>query len=114
MPLASGSNALAVAALHAGLPAASDEAREAIVDERVRRAGVSGGRGARVERDLRLPEHFRARVDELTAAARGRVPRATRADLINAAIERGVPGDAEHAARLVAEHAQRLERGAAA
>jgi hypothetical protein len=103
-------NALAVAALHAGLPAATDDARAAIVDERVNRAGE---RAARIERNLRLPEHLRARLDELTAAARGRLPRATRADLINAALARGLPADAEQAAHLAAEHAQRLERAAA-
>lgn len=104
-------NALAVAALHAGLPAAPADARAAIVDERVSRAGA---RVARIERNLRLPEHLRARVDELTAAARGPLPRATRADLINSALMRGLPDDAEHAARLVAEHARRVERAAAA
>lgn len=53
-------NALAVAAPHAdGLPAASDAARSAIVVERVNRAGI---RSASIERNLRLPEHLRARV----------------------------------------------------
>jgi len=103
-------NALAVAVLHAGLPLEPDDVRSAIVDERVRRAGNPI---ARVEANLRLPEQLRARVDELTAAARERLPRATRADLVNAALRRGLPGDAEAAARLVAEHAQRLERAAA-
>src|SRR3954447_9522802 len=104
-------NALAVAALHAGVPAAPEEARAAIVDERVRRAGV---RVARIERNLRLPEHLRARIDELISTTRGRLPRATRADLINAALQRGLPADAEGAALLVTEHARRLERAAAA
>ena len=104
-------NALAVAALHAGVPAAPEEARAAIVDERVSRAGL---RVARIERNLRLPEHLRARIDELTFATRGRLPRATRADLINAALRRGLPADAEGAALLVTEHARRLERAAAA
>lgn len=104
-------NALAVAALQAGLPAATDAARAVIVDERVSRAGV---RTARIERNLRLPEHLRARLDELTFAARGRLPRATRADLINAALHAGLPADAELVAELVAAHARRLERAAAA
>lgn len=104
-------NALAVAVLHAGLPLETDAVRSAIVDERVRRAG---DQVARVERNLRLPEQLRARLDELTAAARQRLPRATRADLGNAALRRGLPADALAAARLVAEHAQRLERAAAA
>jgi hypothetical protein len=104
-------NALAVAALQAGLPAEVDDARGVIVDERVNRAGV---RSARIERNLRLPEHLRARIDVLTAAARGLLPRATRADLINAALRRGLPADAEHAAELVADHARRVERAAAA
>jgi hypothetical protein len=104
-------NALAVAALHAGLPAAADAVCAAIVDERVGRAGI---RGARIERNLRLPEHLRARIDELTFAARGQLPRATRADLINAALRGGLPADAELAAELVAAHARRVELAAAA
>lgn len=104
-------NALAVAALHAGLPGTAEDARAAIVDERVSRAG---GRVPRIERNLRLPEQLRARIDELTSAARGRLPRATRADLINAALRRGLPLDAELAAQLVADHARRVERAAAA
>jgi hypothetical protein len=100
-------NALAVAALQAGLPAEADDARGVIVDERVNRAGV---RSARIERNLRLPEHLRARIDELAAAVRGQLPRATRADLINAALRRGLPADAERAAELVADHARRVER----
>ena len=103
-------NSLVVAALQAGLPPHSDHAREAIVDERVRRAGQTP---ARVEHNLRLPEHLRARIDELVAAARERLPRAARADLINAALRTGLPEDAEYAAELVAEHARRLERDAA-
>jgi Arc/MetJ-type ribon-helix-helix transcriptional regulator len=104
-------NALAVAALHAGLPGAAEDARAAIVDERVSRAGQ---RAPRIERNLRLPEQLRARIDELTSASRARLPRATRADLVNAALRRGLPGDAERAAHLAADHAQRLERAAAA
>ena len=103
-------NALAVAVLHAGLPLENDAVRSAIVDERVRRAGEPV---ARVERNLRLPAQLRARVDELTRAACEQLPRATRADLVNAALRRGLPGDAQAAAQLVAEHAQQLERAAA-
>jgi hypothetical protein len=103
-------NALAVAVLHAGLPLEADAVRSAIVDERVRRAG---DQVARVERNLRLPEQLRARVDALTIAARDRLPRATRADLVNAALRRSLPPDAQAAAELVAEHAKRLERAAA-
>lgn len=104
-------NALAVAALQAGLPAQSDVAREAIVDERERRAFATS---ARVERNLRLPVQMRARVDELVAAARERLPRANRADLVNAALGHGLPADAEAAAQLVAQYNGRLERSAAA
>lgn len=104
-------NALAVAALQAGLPPHSDGARAAIVDERVRRAGMSV---ARIEHNLRLPEQLRARIDELVAAARERLPRVNRADLVNAALRDGLPPDAEHAATLVCEYARRLERAAAA
>lgn len=104
-------NALAVAALNAGLPAAPEAARTAIVDERVNRAGL---RSARIERNLRLPEQLRARIDELTFATRGQLPRATRADLVNAALRDGLPTDAEQATKLVAAHAQRVELAAAA
>ena len=104
-------NALVVAALQAGLPPHSDQAREAIVDERVSRAGQSP---ARVERNIRLPEHLRARIDELVASARERLPRGSRADLVNASLRRGLPADAEQAAELVAAHARRLERAVAA
>ncbi len=104
-------NALAVAALHAGLPAATEAARAIMVDERVSRAGM---REARIERNLRLPEHLRARVDELTFAARDQLRRANRADLINAALRAGLPADAQQAAELVTAHAQRVERSAAA
>jgi hypothetical protein len=104
-------NALAVAALQTGLPVAADAARAMIVDERVNRAGI---RAARMERNLRLPEHLRARVDELTFAAQHQVPRATRADLVNAALRAGLPTDAQQAAELVAEHARRVERAAVA
>jgi predicted transcriptional regulator len=103
-------NALAVAALQSGLPAATDDARAVIVDERVNRAGA---RTARIERNLRLPEHLRARIDELAVAARGQLPRATRSDLINAALRRGLPADAQRAAALVADHARCVERAAA-
>jgi len=104
-------NALVVAALQAGLPPQSDVARDAIVDERVRRAGITP---ARIEHNLRLPEHLRVRIDELTAAARERLPRVARADLVNAALRAGLPADPQEAAQLVSEHARRLERAAAA
>ena len=103
-------NALALAALQAGLPAQSDAARAAIVEERVRRIDEPG----RVERNLRLPLQLRARVDELVAAARQRMPRVNRADLVNAALGAGLPADAQQAAALVADYARRLERAAAA
>jgi Arc/MetJ-type ribon-helix-helix transcriptional regulator len=104
-------SALAVAAMQAGLPAHSDQARMAIVDERVSRAGAVP---ARVERNFRLPEQLRTRVDELVAAAREHLPRVNRADLVNAALHRGLPTDAQQAADLVSEHARRRERAAAA
>ncbi|MGA2926853.1 MAG: hypothetical protein ABSG43_12810, partial [Solirubrobacteraceae bacterium] len=79
-------NALAVATLQVGLPTAADDARALIVEERVDSVGAR-----RTERNLRLPEHLRARVDELTSVVRERVPRATRADLINAALRAQLP-----------------------
>jgi predicted DNA-binding protein len=104
-------NSLTVASLQAGLPAGDDDARAVIVDERVARAGL---RTARIERNLRLPEHLRARLDELTKAARDRVPRATRADLVNAALRTGLPSTAQQAAELAIAHARRVERAATA
>jgi predicted transcriptional regulator len=104
-------NALTVAALHAGLPAGDDDARAMIIDERVGRAGL---RTARIERNLRLPEHLRARLDELTRAASARLPRATRADLVNAALRAGLPTTAEQAAELATAHARRVEQAATA
>jgi hypothetical protein len=103
-------NALAIAALQAALPATGQAARKAIVSERVDRAG---GRTARMERNLRLPKHLRVRIDELVSGTREQLPRATRADLINAAIRSGLPPDAERARELVAAHARRLELTAA-
>jgi predicted transcriptional regulator len=104
-------NALTVATLHAGLPAGDDDARAMIVDERVSRAGL---RTARIERNLRLPEHLRARLDELTRTAQDRLPRATRADLVNAALRTGLPASAEQAAQLAISHARRVEQAATA
>ena len=103
-------NALAVAVLQAGLPPQSDAARAAIVEERVRRIDVAAGR---VERNLRLPVHLRARVDELVATTRERVARVNRADLVNAVLGSALPGDAQQAAELVADYTRRLERAAA-
>ena len=103
-------NALAVAVLQAGLPAQSDAARAAIIDKRVRRVDVAPGR---VERNLRLPVHLRARVDELVATTRERVARVNRADLVNAALGGALPADAQQAAELVADYTRRLERAAA-
>jgi len=100
-------NAIAVAAIHAGLPTSTDAARELILAERVDRAGA---RMPRLETNLRLPLQLRARVDELTAGAREHLPRSERADLINATLGRGLPLEAQAAAELVAEHARRLER----
>lgn len=102
-------NALAVASLHAGLPTRGDEAVSAIVDERVRRVGLT-----RVERNLRIPLQLRTRMDELVAIARSRVPHVNRADLVNAALVRGMPADAQQAAELVTNYARRLEGAAAA
>ena len=102
-------NALAVAVLHSGLPSGADEARLMICEERIERAG---SRSRRLERNFRLPEALRTRIDELMAAARPGTPRATRADLINAALRRGLPPGGKRAAALVIEHAQRAERAA--
>jgi len=42
------------------------------------------------------------------------LPRAARADLVNAALRTALRADAERAAELVAAHARRLERAVAA
>jgi len=104
-------NAIVVAGLQAGLPTDADAACEAILAERVSRAG---GVAPRVPTLIRLPRDLRLRIDELSVAARERVPRSVRADLINAALEQGVPSDPAAVIELVGEHAQRLERAAAA
>lgn len=103
-------NALAVAAIHGGLPTTTEAAQQLIVGERVSRAGT---RQRRIERNLRMPQQLRTRADELVAAARTRLPRAARADLLNAALRRGLPTDAQQAAELVEGHAQRIEKAAA-
>jgi len=103
-------NALAVAALHAGLPATTENARTRVLEERLIRLDA----GRRMESNLRLPDHLRTRVDELAAAVRGRIPRATRADLVNAALRSHLPADAERAAELVRGHTRRLEEVEAA
>jgi len=103
-------NALAVAALQAGLPPQSDAARAVIIEERVRRIDIAP---ARVERNLRLPVHLRTRVDELVSATREHVARVNRADLVNAALGTALPADAQQAAELVAAYTRRLERAAA-
>jgi hypothetical protein len=99
-------NAIAVAALHDGLPASAADARGSIVDERIARAG----RGERrIEYNLRIPAELRARVDELTRDSRESLPRAARADLVNAALRRALPRDAQAATVLVAGFARNLE-----
>jgi hypothetical protein len=99
-------NAIAVAALHDGLPATDVDARRWIVEERVARAG-HGER--RIEYNLRIPTELRARVDRLTRDSRERLPRAARADLVNAALRRSLPRDAQAATVLVAAFARNLE-----
>jgi hypothetical protein len=103
-------NSLAIAAIHAGLPASVEPACELIVAERVGRAG---SRHARIERNLRLPHQLRARVDELVAGARTRLPRGTRADIINGALHRALPVDFAAATELIITHARRVEQAAA-
>ena len=97
-------NAIVVAALHAGLPGSTDAAGEAIVAEQRARVGALD---RRVRTTMRLPDDLRARIDELSVPAL-RLSRGARADLINAALERGLPADAYAAAALVDGHARRL------
>ena len=103
-------NAIAVAALHDGLPATDVDARRSIVEERVARAG-QGER--RIEYNLRIPTELRACVDRLTRDSRERLPRAARADLVNAALRRSLPRDAQAATVLVAAFARNLELASA-
>jgi predicted transcriptional regulator len=97
-------SALLVATLHCGLPTSGEQALRAAVTERADRP-----RGARVERNIRLPEQLRVRLDQLTENVRDATRRATRSDLANAALRVALPADAEHAAALVTEHHRRLE-----
>jgi predicted transcriptional regulator len=97
-------SALLVATLHRGLPTSGEQALRAVVTERADRP-----RGARVERNIRLPEQLRVRLDQLTENVRDATRRATRSDLANAALRVALPADAEHAAALVTEHHRRLE-----
>jgi hypothetical protein len=99
-------NAIAVAAIHDGLPASAADARHSIVEERAARTARSA---RRVEYNLRIPTELRTRVDELTRDTRERLPRAARADLVNAALGRSLPGDGQAAAALVAAFARNLE-----
>jgi hypothetical protein len=99
-------NAIAVAAMHDGLPASAAEARHSVVEERAARTARSA---RRVEYNLRIPTELRTRVDELTRDTRERLPRAARADLVNAALSRSLPGDGQAAAALVAAFARNLE-----
>ncbi len=97
-------SALLVATLHRGLPTSGEQALRAAVTERADRP-----RGARVERNIRLPEQLRVRLDQLTENVRDATRRATRSDLANAALRVALPADAEHAATLVTQHHRRLE-----
>jgi hypothetical protein len=99
-------NAIAVAVIHDGLPASAADARHSIVNERAARTARSA---RRVEYNLRIPTELRTRIDELTRDTRERLPRAARADLVNAALERSLPRDGQAAAALVAAFARDLE-----
>jgi hypothetical protein len=97
-------SALLVATLQSGLPTTGEQALRAAILERADRP-----RGARVERNVRLPEQLRVRLDQLTENVRDAARRATRADLTNAVLRAALPGDAEQAAKLVSDHHRRLE-----
>jgi hypothetical protein len=97
-------SALLVAVLQNGLPTTADQALRAAIHER-----ADHPRGARVERNVRLPEQLRVRLDELTANVRDAARRATRADLTNAVLRSALPEDAEGAAKLVSDHRRRVE-----
>lgn len=99
-------NAIAVAALQHGMPATANQAADMIRAERVRRID---SREPRLERNLRLPEQMRARLEELLAGARELATRATRADAINAMLIAALPLEAEATRALVASHARQRE-----
>jgi hypothetical protein len=89
------SNTLFLAAVHAKLPTTSREAVKAIVGERAEHPG------RRREYTPRIPIALRVRLDELIEASRETLPKANRADLVNAALRAGLPADAHRAAELV-------------
>jgi len=81
--------------------------RSATLDERLRR--LDKNRDRRVERNMHLPARPRARVDELAAGSRERLRDAERADLVNAALTRGLPAGPSAAAARVADYTRQLE-----
>jgi len=89
------SNTLFLAAVHAKLPTTSREAVKAIVGERAEHPG------RRREYTPRIPIALRVRLDELIESSRETLPKANRADLVNAALRAGLPADAHRAAELV-------------
>jgi hypothetical protein len=80
-------------------------ARDAIVAEQRARVGALD---RRVRQTLRLPDDLRARLDEWSTPSREDLARSARSDLINAALERGLPDEPFAALDLVNEHARRL------
>lgn len=96
--------AVFVAVIQAGLPHSSDQARRQTIIERAEHAQAE-----RMERNVRLPEQLRARLDQLTGAVLDISRRATRADLVNAILRDALPDRAEDAAELVESHHARLE-----
>jgi predicted DNA-binding protein len=100
-------NTLLVATLHQALPATLEEAARLMILER-----ANHPQPARAERNLRLPEQLRERLDQLAAAVRKRSPRATRADLINAALRQRTPPSQAQAAETVAAYRRELELSA--
>ena len=89
------------AIVQAGLPAEANAAADAVLLEQ----SDHPGRGR--EHNLRMPVGLKARLDELLKEVKVLVGRATRSDLINAALRTGMPDNVDQARELyVAYHRQ--------
>ncbi len=88
-------DALAVAALTAGMPAKPAAAHELMADQPIARPE------GRVKRNLHLPARLRDRADDLATDIRRSSPHARRSDVINAAMRRGLPATPQRALALV-------------
>ena len=91
--------ALVLATLTEHLPSSADDAAELIADRYAER--LQTGRLTGTERNVRLPETLRLRLDELVRAAKARVSVASRSALVDAILARHLPSDPDDASQLV-------------